>query len=146
MSNLFRLKKAKISFGDSWDIYADGVKVGYIKGVPLYLIGDTYSLFSTNDNLVSSESENFKVINNTANVYDYNNIQTGYISQEIISLLHKFKIYENSALVGTAEQNSLSDLMLTLRTLTETRNGMFPALLCHLVLRSHAMILIMFQE
>lgn len=104
-ADTIQAKKAVFSFGDSWEIYADGVKVGYVKGVPLYLIGDTYSLFSVNDNLVGSESENFKVINSTANVYDYNNNQTGYISQEIISLLYKFKIYEDDALVGTAEQN-----------------------------------------
>lgn len=104
-ADTIQAKKAVFSFGDSWDIYADGVKVGYVKGVPLYLIGDTYSLFSVNDNLVGSESENFKVINNTANVYDYNNNQTGYISQEVISLLYKFKIYEDDVHVGTAEQN-----------------------------------------
>lgn len=99
-----RAKKKKISIGDHWDIYADGEQVGVVKGQFVYLIGDVYSLISMDGNLVASESENFKVVNSTAKIYDYNNEQTGSVRQEIFALLSKFEVIENEVVVATSQQ------------------------------------------
>lgn len=91
-----QLKKHVFALGDEWDVYADGSQVGYIKGAFVYVIGDTYSLFSNEGNLVASEGEQYRVINRSAALYDYNNVQTGHIDQEIFTLLMKLHAYDNS--------------------------------------------------
>lgn len=101
-----KIKKSVISFGDEWTVYADGVEVGTIKGKPIYMLGDTYSLFSTKGNLVGSEGEEYRVINHQAKVYDYNNQLTGMIDQQIFSWMLTLKIYDNTMKhVGSLDQN-----------------------------------------
>lgn len=85
-----QLRKTVISFGDEWTVVADGREVAKIKGQPLYMIGDTYSMFTLKGNLVGSEGEQFRIINHRADLYDYNNTKIGSIDQEVLSFLYKF--------------------------------------------------------
>lgn len=105
-ADVITIKKDMISFGDHWTVSADGVKVADIKGQPLYMIGDTYSMFSLNGNLVGSEGEQFRLIERKAKLYDYNNEFTGQIEQEIFSLLYRFTFFDaDMNQTGTMEQN-----------------------------------------
>lgn len=98
-------KKALFTWGDKWEIYADGQHVANVKGEAVYLIGDTYSMFTLNGTRIGAETENLTVISNEATVYDSNMEKSGTISQEILHLLYHFKIYENTEMVGTVSQN-----------------------------------------
>ena len=101
-----RLEKAVFSIGDYWTIKADGVEVANIKGQPIYLLGDTYSMFSKKGNLVGSEGESYRLVNHQAKLYDYNNEYTGEIDQEIFSFLYKFYFYDkNMKKIGQLDQN-----------------------------------------
>lgn len=105
-ADVITVKKDMISIGDHWTVSADGVKVADIKGQPLYMIGDTYSMFSVKGNLVGSEGEQFRLIERKAKLYDYNNEFVGQIDQEIFSLLYKFTFFDaDMNKTGTMEQN-----------------------------------------
>lgn len=98
-------KKSVFSFGDHWAISADGVEIGEIRGVLIYALGDTYSLFSNKGNLVGSEGEAFRVINHKAKLYDYNNIERGVIQEHFNPFLAQYSFLNaDEAQVGKASQ------------------------------------------
>lgn len=98
-------KKAPFSIGDRWTISADGEEIGEIRGEAIYLIGDTYSLFSAAGNLVGSEAEGYRVIHHSAKLYDHSNAQRGEIKQKFSWLLSEYEILDGeSELRGTAKQ------------------------------------------
>lgn len=98
-------KKAVLAFGDKWTISADGIEVGEIRGEAIYLLGDTYSLFSTNGNLVGSEGEAFRVINHQAKLYDYNNIERGMIQEHFSMFLAQYSFLNADGVeIGKASQ------------------------------------------
>lgn len=92
-------KKAVLAFGDRWTVSADGVEVGEVRGQAIYLIGDTYSLFSNAGNLVGSEAEGYRVIHNRAETYDYNNQPRGEIKQTFSMFLSKYEIKDTDDVV-----------------------------------------------
>lgn len=99
-------KKAPFSIGDRWTISADGKEIGEIRGEAIYLIGDTYSLFSTAGNLVGSEAEGYRVIHHSAKLYDHSNELRGEIKQKFAWLLSEYEILGADGEVrGTAKQN-----------------------------------------
>lgn len=101
-----RLKKAPISFNDQYDVFADDEKVGEIRGQYIYLLGDTFSLFSNADNLVASEAEGYRVVNHKASLYDYNNDPAGEIKEDLSLFLAKWTLYDvDSKSIGKAQQN-----------------------------------------
>lgn len=104
--------KALFSVGDEWEITADENKVGKVKGEFIYLIGDTYSLYTPSGNLVGSETENFRIPTATADIYNKDGEKTGHISKALISLLMHYTIYENDQQIGTGEQ-TFNPLTLT---------------------------------
>lgn len=104
-ADVITAKKAALSFGDRWKIKADGVEVGEIRGQEIYLIGDTYSLFSNNGNLVASEAEGYRVVHHRAKTYDYNNAERGEIKQTLSFFLSEYKINNKAGeTVGSAKQ------------------------------------------
>lgn len=98
------LKKKPISVGDHWTVSADGKTVAEIEGEVFYMFGDTYSMFSNNENLVGLETEEFLVADRGSKTYDYNGEQRGHIDQKIISVGYDFSIYENDKKVGKVRQ------------------------------------------
>lgn len=88
------VKKEAISWGDSWTVIADGQQVATIEGKPIYMLGDTYSMFSNKGNLVGSEGEEYRMVTSAAKVYDWNNQYTGEVRQNLTFLLAKFDIYD----------------------------------------------------
>lgn len=99
-------KKAPFSLGDRWTISADGKEIGEIRGEAIYLIGDTYSLFSAAGNLVGSEAEGYRVIYHSAKLYDHSNEPRGEIKQKFAWLLAEYEILGADGEVrGTAKQN-----------------------------------------
>lgn len=98
-------KKKLLSFGDSWTITADGTEVGEIRGEFIYLIGDTYSLFSTAGNLVGSEAEGYRLVNHRAELYDHSNNPRGEIKQNFTIFLSEYEIKDvDGSTTGTAKQ------------------------------------------
>lgn len=83
------LKKAPLSFGVRYKVLADGEKVGELRGEVLPVLGDTFSLVTTDDVVVASEDEQVLRIARTAKVYDEHRNQTGVIEQKLISLLYE---------------------------------------------------------
>lgn len=98
-------KKKVMSFGDQWTIIADGEEVGLIRGEPIYLIGDTYSLFSNSGKLVGSEAESYRLVNHSAKLYDHDSNPRGEIKQKMSVMFQEFEILDASGnLDGTANQ------------------------------------------
>jgi hypothetical protein len=81
-AKVIKVQKALINFGgDSWTVNADGKDVGKIKGQAFKIIGDTYSMYSTEGNFVGAEGEQFRLVNHTAKTYNFNGQQDGAINQ-----------------------------------------------------------------
>lgn len=100
------VSKKMFSLNDQYEVYADDVKVGEIRGQYIYLIGDTFSLFSVNENLVASEGEGYRVINHRADLFDYNNEPTGKIQEDFSWFLTRWSMFDvEGEKIGSAEQN-----------------------------------------
>jgi len=100
------LQKRLISWGDRWAVRVDGDTVAEVRGQPIYLIGDTYSMFSSAGNLVGSEGEAFRLVLNEARIYDYLNEQVGTIRQNFTLLLYNFEFFDiDGNMVGSLQQN-----------------------------------------
>jgi len=105
-ASVIEAKKKAFTIGDRWTITADGTEIGEIRGQALYLIGDTYSLFSTADNLVGSEAEGYRVVHHRAETYDYSNEARGAIQQKLSFLFSEYEIEDaEGKTVGSAKQN-----------------------------------------
>lgn len=98
-----RLKKDLISWGDHWTVYVDGEAVGYVHGKPIRFL-EVYELTNLDGVVIASEEENWKVINSTANLKDWQGNQTGRIEQEVFSMLAKLRIYRDDQQVGNIQQ------------------------------------------
>lgn len=85
-ASTIKAKKSLFSIGDEWTIFADNEDIGVIKGEAIYLIGDTYSFYTSNGFLVERESENLKVATRAAGIYSNEDEEIGYIKQSIVSL------------------------------------------------------------
>lgn len=83
------LRKANISLGDRWDVYADGHFVATIDGEAIYLVGDTYTLRSTNGEFISSEREDISVITGRATKLDADGNEVGRYDEELAFLHHR---------------------------------------------------------
>jgi hypothetical protein len=110
------LKKAALSLNDIYSVSADGVEVGEIRGQYIYLLGDTFSLFSEEGNLVASEGEDYRIITAEAKLFDYNNEPAGSIKENISWPLTNWSIYDTEEnLVGNAQQNLSLSLDFTVK-------------------------------
>lgn len=98
-----RLKKDFISWGDHWTVYADGEVVGNVHGRPIRML-EVYEFTNTNGVLIASEEENWKIVNATANLKDWQGNQIGRIEQEIFTMLAKLRIYRGDKQVGAIDQ------------------------------------------
>lgn len=98
-----RLKKDFISWGDHWTVYADDTAVGHVNGKAIRLL-DVYEFTDMNGVLIASEEENWKVLNATANLKNWQGQQEGRIEQEILTMLAKLRIYRGDTQVGTIDQ------------------------------------------
>lgn len=113
-------EKALFSFGDNWTIYADGEKVGSVHGEFIKLIGDAYSLYTTNGHFVGAEEEKFRIIAHEARIFDADMNETGSITRNVLNLLQSFDIKKGSTLVGTMKQNFSLGLDATIKTPADT--------------------------
>ncbi len=70
------------------------------------MIGDTYSLVTSAGNFMGAEAEQYRVINSSAELYDYNVEPAGSIEQKYSFFLYNFELKNaDGELVGTMEQN-----------------------------------------
>jgi len=101
-----RLEKDAISWGDHWSVKVNDTEVAEINGEPIYTIGDTYSLYTASGNFMGAEAEQYRVVNSSAKLYDYNVEETGSIDQSFSFFLYSFQL-KNAAgeTVGSMEQN-----------------------------------------
>jgi uncharacterized protein YxjI len=100
------LDKKVISLGDSWNVSADGKDMAELKGQAIPVLGDTYSMYSTNNNLVASEAEQVVRTLHGATTYDYENKERGTIDQNLSLILQSYTIKDTKGnVIGTADQN-----------------------------------------
>jgi uncharacterized protein YxjI len=100
------LNKSVISWGDHWDVTADQEQAAELKGQAVAVLGDTYSMYSNDGNLVASEAEKVVTLLPSATTYDYNNAERGSIEQNFSPILNTYKIKDvKGNTIGTAEQN-----------------------------------------
>lgn len=100
------LKKHVISLGDRYDVVADDVKLGEIKGQFIYALGDTYSFFTEAGNLVASQGEDFRLVTHGAALFDYNNEPTGALSENFTLVLKNWDILNaEGEKIGHSQQN-----------------------------------------
>lgn len=99
------VNKSLVSLGDNWSVKVGDNEVATVKGQFIAVLGDTYSMYSPNENLVASEAEQVVVGLPAATMYDYNNEEQGVIKQNLSPFMQKYTI-QNAAgeTVGTAEQ------------------------------------------
>lgn len=111
------LKKAIMSLNSQYTVSADGKIVGKIRGQYIHILGDTFSLFSTANNLVASEGEGYRLITHKASLYDYNNKPAGEIKEDLSFLLTKWSLYDQAGTaIGSAQQNLSLTLGFTLKS------------------------------
>lgn len=103
-ADVITAKKHVFSFGDKWDIYADGTQVGYVSGEVIPTLGDSYILYSNSGNVVAAEDENVFTVFNRATTYDMHLREIGEIRGELSLFLMKMRIVRNGEIVGRAEQ------------------------------------------
>lgn len=104
-ANEIVLQKAAVSFNDSYLVTADEVELGKIQGQYVYLLGDTFSFFTKNGNLVASEGEDYKFITHGATFFNYNNERTGGIKERFSMFLRNWDIVDvEGNVLGEANQ------------------------------------------
>jgi uncharacterized protein YxjI len=104
-SDSIELKKSAISIGDNWTVKAGGSEISSVKGQAIAVLGDTYSMFTPEGNLVGSEAEKTATVMQAATMYDYDNNERGSIDRNITPILQKYTIKDGKGnVVGTAEQ------------------------------------------
>lgn len=110
------VKEKLVSISAGYDIYADGVRVGEIKGKYVKLTGEVFELSDLDGNVVKSEKQlkrwNLK-LNRMAEVYDNDKNTLGYIGEEkikdIFSWGYKFHFYDKDKNeIGYTSQQALS--------------------------------------
>lgn len=99
------VNKSLVSLGDNWSVKVGDNEVATVKGQFIAVLGDTYSMYSPNENLVASEAEQVVVGLPAATMYDYNNEEQGVIKQNLSPFVQKYTIHNAAGeTVGTAEQ------------------------------------------
>lgn len=110
------VKEKMVSIGAGYDVYADDIHVGEIKGKYVNLTGDVFELKDLNGNVVKSEKQikrwNMK-LNRMAEVYDKDKNVSGYIGEEKIKDMfswgYKFHFYDKDKNeIGYTDQKVLS--------------------------------------
>jgi len=100
------LKKAVFSVNKSYTVSVDGEEVGELKGQYFPIFGDTFSLYSAAGNLVASEGEKLKLPFHGAAFYDYNNVKTGEVHEDLSLIMAHWTIVDaENKTVGEAKQN-----------------------------------------
>lgn len=79
------LNKKLFTWNDEWTVKADDKQIASINGETFPVWGDTYVMRSMNNNLIASETENIQWAGHGATMYDYNNVKTGNIKDELFS-------------------------------------------------------------
>lgn len=98
------MKKAPLSFGDRWDVYANDDLVATIKGEFLYMT-DTYTMRSTNDDIICSEEEMQSFVTAKARKFDADGNADGWFDQEFTFWLAKIRILDRQGNeTGSIEQ------------------------------------------
>ena len=100
-------KKDFLSWGDHWNVYADGDEVGEIKGLVFPVTGDVYALYSKKGNLVGSEVEDKGWVSSEAAIYDWHTQEIGRLEKEPFSFMMRIDIYrgKEGKHVGSNEEN-----------------------------------------
>lgn len=100
------LKKAVFSVNKSYTVSVDGEEVGELKGQYFPVFGDTFALYSTAGNLVASEGEKLKLPFHGAAFYDYNNVKTGEVHEDLSLIMAHWTVVDAAGkTVGEAKQN-----------------------------------------
>lgn len=95
-ANAIVIKKSLYSFGDHWDIYADGQYVADINGEFIKLIGlDAYVMRSTNNEIIGIEEEQISFFLHNAKRFNANGENIGYY-KENLDLFFFNMLYINS--------------------------------------------------
>ena len=98
------LRKAGLSWGDRWDVYADGELVATIDGEAIYMT-DTYTMRSTAGDIICSEEEQLSLVTAKARKFDADGEVAGWFDQEFTLLFAKIRILDKDGNVtGTVEQ------------------------------------------
>lgn len=99
------LNKALISWGDNWEVSADGAKFGEIKGQAIKVLGDTYTMYDNEGVVLATEAEKSLTLLNSASTYDHQNEERGSIQKEISLVFAEYTIKDaNENAIGTASQ------------------------------------------
>lgn len=98
------LRKARLSWGDRWDVYAGDDVVATIGGDALCLT-DTYTMRSTNNEIICSEEEQLSFVTAKARKFDATGEVNGWFDQEFTFFLARIRILDkDSNLTGSVEQ------------------------------------------
>lgn len=115
-----RLNKKVLSLNDVFEVSADGEQIGEIRGEYIYVLGDTFSLFSEEGNLVGSEGEGFRLTTSNAKLFDWENNPTGEWKENISWPMKKWTLYDTEGeKIAQAKQN----LSLALKFTIEDMNN-----------------------
>lgn len=101
------LKKALLSWGDRWDVYADGNLVATIAGEVLYRT-DTYTMRSTNGAIICSEEEQESFVTARARKFDADGEVDGWFDQELTLWLVKIDVLDRDGRKVASVEQQLS--------------------------------------
>ncbi len=100
--------RQKFSIGKYYEILVDDEIVATVQGKPFHLLGDTFSMYSSDGSLIATETEEVLHLNHQAVFRDYNGNEVFHMSDKLISIGHKLNLYDtNDNLIGKSEQKVL---------------------------------------
>ena len=111
-----KVEEKLVSVGAAYNVFADDVKVGEIRGRYVNATGDIFTLTDLDGNVVKSEKQIKRwgvKLNRLAKVYNENGNITGYIGEEKIkdafSWGYKFHFYDDEKVeIGYSKQKIIS--------------------------------------
>lgn len=92
-----QMHKEALSWGDQWEVEADGVKVANIQGLTWKgFSGDTYTMLSPKGGIMGAEDEDIFNITRTARFYGVDGAQEGTLTKDVFSMLTSYHLKDVS--------------------------------------------------
>lgn len=100
------IMKNYMSLANAYHIIVDGKIIGSVSGEVFYVLGDCFSMRSSNGDLISYEKEEVFHLNNQASIRNEEDIETGRIESKILTLLYECSYLDvEGNTLATSEQH-----------------------------------------
>mgnify|MGYP007069837461 CR=1 FL=1 len=100
--------RQKFSIGKYYEIYVNDEMIATVQGKAVHLLGDTFTMYSSDGSVMGSEQEEILHLNNQAVFRDKDGKEVFHMSSKLISIGIKLDLFDtNGELIGKSEQEVL---------------------------------------